>query len=148
MRKNVIALSLLFFAFTIFQTPAAEAASKKHDNSNYDAHELKAPMELGGVPTYPGKTQFQAGVITPNAVGGCTYNQRFITEEDTNTLLGWYRQALTGNWKVDPTSTAGTTIAARDRDKNLFQLTVFSSYPSGKHFRTEYLIIFKAAKPE
>lgn len=148
MNKAILAVAI-FLAASASGIEPALAAQPKHDSQPggaFEGRELRSPIELANIPSYPGKTRYQAGVIFPHASGGVSYNMRFVAEDDAQTVLSFYRQTLSSSgWTLDQRGSAGTTLAAIDKNGNIAQVTVFSSYPNGKVHRTEFLLLFKAA---
>jgi hypothetical protein len=150
--KKITALSMFLLVACAALAPSAGAVvpSRKHDpqsGSVWENHTMKDPIDLANIPRYSGKAKFMCGTMLPHARSGVTYTQRFVAEEDQISVLNWYRQVLTSpGWSLDPVGSRGTTLAAIDKDGNICQFTIFSSYPQGKHYRTEFLILFKSAK--
>lgn len=149
MSKNLVAGLLALSLTSLVSANGKECKDARAKNTEqqelYSCIEFKTPVALPAIPNYPGKATMLAGLVYPNVKGGPTYSMRFATHEEGDQVMGFYRQVFAGQpWSTDQTASQGKTVAAFDRNGNICQVTVFSSYKdSAKQWHTEFLIQYK-----
>lgn len=66
-----------------------------------DYRTLKEPVAFPDLPVFSGRSKFVNGYLEPNQNGISTCEMEFLAQEDPQTVLSFYKDALAANkWKI------------------------------------------------
>jgi hypothetical protein len=145
-------LSILFSQPLILAAPTqvydpkkVKEQQKKHLQLLKDYRTLKEPVEFADLPAFSGHTKFVIGYLEPNNNGVSTCEMQFLAQEDPQTVLSFYKDALSGNnWKI---LYAGTqSISARHGKGHMCNINVNESrVPKTK---SRFVIDYRQIEPQ
>jgi len=91
-----------------------------------DFRSLKEPVTFDDLPTFNGHTQFVHGFLEPNKNGVSTCEMQFLAQEDPQTVVSFYKDALSSNnWKISYANQH--TISARHGKGHMCNINVNES---------------------
>ena len=100
---------------------------KKHMELTRDYHTMTTPVDFPDLPAYSGRSKFVMGYLSPSANGISACHMQFLAEEDPQTVISFYKSALTGNkWKINYDSP--TSICARHAKGHMCNINVSESH--------------------
>lgn len=112
-------------------------APSQADIQEYKAQSIKTVVNFPNVPLYTGKYMFLSGFRYPQIKGGEHIGYSLGVNEDSGSVLDWYKSALgMYGWKVKNTTSTDTVQAVKDG--NTIVVTVQSKRALG--YRTVLMI--------
>jgi hypothetical protein len=138
-KQGIFCLGLLLFTQTsalgipasTWDAQKVKEQQKRTLEQGKDCRKLKEPVEFADLPMFNGHTKFVTGFLNSNnGVSSCSMS--FLAQEDPQTVVGFYRDALVSSqWKILYTSSH--TICAQHKKGHMCNINVNpSKFPKQK----------------
>lgn len=113
----------------------------------YQGTNFNEPLGIPGLPIFLSGGKMVSGVCFQRAKAGPCYNMRFSVQASPEEIYSYYYGLFQARpWLLDKKGSSERSLSAVDKDRNLCQVNVLSSYRCGRTSITDYLIVYKAVR--